>query len=142
MRTILSRALSGLLAVALVSGCKKKPDAPAVVVTRPNFISRIPTLARAIQVDTAGSDDAERVTWRSNDVRYDSVVGYYRYLLPTMGFALQSDEGDSATANLFYTRDTLALWMHFEKKGERSTEWTVLGSRTTAAVRADSLAGH
>jgi hypothetical protein len=117
------------LGVALFSACKKH-EAPVVAHRpRPEVVSAIPTLARAVQLDTTGTEDAERVTW-SVALPFDTVVAIYHKMLPGLGWLTQSDEGDSTQRSLYMTKDSFSVWMHFTKAGPESTQWTVVGSLT------------
>ena len=129
MQTTRFRAVF-LLLLPLAAACEKgEQDASAQDSTarRPDIIFSIPTLPRARQLDTAGSADAERVTW-SAEMPYDTVVAFYRQLLPSMGWSVQSDEGDSLTRSLYMKKDSFLVWIRFENKGAALTQWTVIGS--------------
>jgi hypothetical protein len=117
----LFRAAGAALLVLSAAACKKEqPEQelnPAPVTARPDILKEIPIIAASRQIDTTGSSDAERNTWTVR-APFDSVLAYYRRLLPTMGWSVMSDQGDSLETNLYLRKSTYALWVHVERRAE------------------------
>ena len=131
MRLTRNHALLAACTVSLLAACSRHDDSAAQTrPPRPNIVSDIPTLARARQIDTTGTEDADRATWQV-EWPFDSVTGYYMHMVPTLGWALHSSEGDSTQRDLYFRKDTLALWMHIERKSPAVTEWTIIGTAAT-----------
>ena len=116
------------LAVLALAGCKKQ-EAAVPHRPRPHVVAAIPTLPRSSQLDTTGTEDAERVTW-SASIPFDTVVDTYRKWLPSLGWVMQSDEGDTAQHSFYVTKDSFSVWMHIQKAGPTASQWTVIGSLT------------
>ncbi len=130
MRTRLFSALLMLIpAVACSGGDADHPAQPAgnPLHPRPRIIYDIPIIARARQLDTTGTPEAERSTWRVTEP-YAAVTGYYRHQLVAMGYTMLSDQSDSLKTDLYARKVRRDLWMHFEKKGPSLTEWTIIGA--------------
>jgi hypothetical protein len=140
MRTTPNTALLLALLAAGLTACTRKDATPEAAETpssgpRARIISEVPTLARARQIDTTGGTDAERQTWQVV-WPFDSVVTYYRHMLPTLGFALMNDQADADEVNLYSKKGSASVWMHFTRLSPTLTEWTIIGADSASAGHA------
>lgn len=131
MRAIPALCL-GLLAA--VPACKPKPEAAAPPgPPRTQILKDIPVFIGAITTDTAGTEDAERASYIVR-VTFDTVTAFYRRMLPTLGWQIMSDQGDSLMRDLYLRKAGQALWLHFEKPGLLATTYTIIGTRADSAI--------
>ena len=123
-----------MLVLVMLGGCRKKPaEAAHVVPPRPRILIHLPTISTARVTDTSGTEEAERTTWVIQMPK-DSLVKYYRAMLPPQGWRIMSDEGDSLKTDLYARKDSLSLWLHAEALGKLATQYTFIGSRATTST--------
>lgn len=123
--TVIPALLLALCAAACEGGTPDQDQAPSPR-GRARVIHDIPVRPGAIIVDTTGTVEAERATYRTPEA-FDTVTNYYKQLLPRLGYQILNQRGDSAILDLYSRKERRDLWMHFERR-PIGTEWTVLGS--------------
>ncbi len=139
MQKIIAHAASVALLVTVASACRgqDKPEQelnPAPTSPRPDVLRDVPILAASRQIDTTGASDAERSTW-TVAMPFDSVTGYYRRILPPLGWSVMSDQGDTALVDLYLRKERYALWVHVERK-PLFTLYTLITSMADSLPRA------
>ena len=122
------RTLFPFLALAVIA-CQDKPgtDQAASPRGRARVIRDIPVLPGSQQIDTTGAADAERATWQMA-LPFGMVTDFYRRELPRRGYRIVSDRGDSTVLDLYANKDRRDVWMHFTRKAQALTEWTIIGA--------------
>ena len=141
MRSTILRAACALVLLAAIGGCTKKPDAAdeqgtaAPAPPRPNVLPDVPIIAASRQTDTTGAEGAERSTWVVS-WPIDSVVGYYRRMLPPLGWRVMNDQPDAGLRDLYMRKDSTALWIHIEDKGQEGTLYTLIATMAQGAAPA------
>jgi len=103
--------LLAVAAAACVRSDRKTPHAQ-----RPNWLRDVPYVAQSVLEDTTGSPDAQHAVLLS-PAPMDSVVAFYRRVLPPMGWRIVSDVGDSAHVALYLERQGLPMWIQFDAQG-------------------------
>lgn len=125
------RALGAAVLVVAAAACRKEqPEQemnPAPVTARPDVLRDIPVLAASRQTDTTGTPDAEHNTWIVR-LPIDSVAGYYRRILPPMGWSIMSDQGDSTETDLYLRKQNHALWVRVVRRTPDETLYMLIAS--------------
>ena len=125
--TAIPALLLALLAAAACEGNERSQTPPPSPRGRAHVIRDIPVLPGATVVDTTGTSEAERATWRIG-LPFSAVSDYYLRELPKRGYTILNRHADTAVYDIYARRDRRDLWMHFVKLSKFATEWTILGA--------------
>jgi hypothetical protein len=126
----------GLLAL-LLAACSPDPSHEVASVSK--AMPNLPLPPQAEVVSRAGSPTALQITFRSA-VPPDGVLAYYRGVLSTGGWSLESDTPDASGASALYAvKDGHPLWVRIRRNpGASGSLVEVSGAVVEAAPAADS----
>jgi hypothetical protein len=108
-----------LVALAAASAACAKPEPKTAQAVRPNWLLDVPYIAQSTIEDTTGTPDVQHVVMLSPGP-IDSVARFYRNRLPTMGWRLLSDVGDTIHVSLYLERGGLPMWIQIDAQGPQS----------------------
>jgi hypothetical protein len=113
------------------AGCERRTDEqPAVpFAPRVEVLKDVPLALPARLTDTVGTSEVEKRTYLAQ-APLDSVVGFYRTRLPRLGWRVVSDRIDAPVGkvDLYARKAGKTLWVHIERRGAQSTEYTLIGN--------------
>jgi hypothetical protein len=125
MRLTPFRAAVAAFLTLTAPACRKDAEPAPPSAPRPQVIHLIPTPAGSTLRDTTGTEDAERRTYRVA-MSVDSVRAFYRPRLPSLGWAIMSDQGDTATVDIYASRPNQSFWLQVRRLQPFLSEFTLL----------------
>ena len=136
MRTATFACLAMVLPVLAACGRDRAPEAPPPP-PRAQVLRDVPVYPGSIAMDTTGTVDAEQRRF-AVAARYDSVTEFYRRRLPALRWQFMGGRQDSTQLDMLAQRGDTNLWLHVEKIGSRSSQYSLIATGVRPAERADS----
>lgn len=119
-------AIFALVSITALAACRKEPKSHAPPARpRPHVLAVVPRIPGSAITDTTGSEDAERLSL-TVQYPYDSVLRFYRVMLPATGWHLTSDVADTAQASLLAVKDSFSVWVHINRLGRLAADYTLI----------------
>jgi hypothetical protein len=136
MRSTPFRAVCALFLLTAMAGCRKEkpPEEQGTAgppQARPNVLKDIPVFPNSRLIDTTNAEEAQQGTWRSI-FAVDSVTSYYRTQLPPLGWRVMNDQRDIDKHDLYLRKDSVALWVHVEKKAPVGSMFTLIATLSSS----------
>ncbi len=140
------RSFLCLAALLAVGGCRaeggggaRTPDgAAAAAGPRRDVLGALPKLPQAVLRDTLGTTEAQNQKY-STLAGADSVLGFFRHALDSLGYRIESDQAQSGQSAVYATRDSSAIWLRVWNEPPL-TMFTLIGTTIRKAEHADTVA--
>jgi len=121
-----------------LAGCgRDRAPAAAPPPPRAQVLRDVPVYPGSMAMDTTGTLDAEQRRF-AVAARFDSVTAFYRGRLPALRWQFMGGRSDSTQLDMLAQRGDTNLWLHIEKAGEHSSQYTLIASVVRKAEPADS----